>query len=185
MTQQAIKYGRALYELSVGPQEAENLRKMLEETPVLFQILKSPAIGRRQKKAALDEIARQSGMSLLMLNFLKVLCDLQEVSRIPEILLAYQQEADRAQGVLRAELLYAQEPTPQQLEELKQLLCRRFHARRLELTLRREAALLGGFVLSGAGREYDWSLRGRFQQLRRVLTEGGAAADASVIPEER
>lgn len=170
MTQQAIKYGRVLYELSVKRDEIGSLETMLDEAPVLYQVLKSPVVACRQKKEALDTIAQRSGMSRILLDFLKVLCDLGDAARLPEILRAYQMEADRSEGVLRVQLYYADTPDSAQQERLRQVLRGRFGAARVELEMTQEKKLLGGFVLRCAGREYDWSLLGRFKQLRQTLT---------------
>lgn len=179
MTQQAIKYGRVLYELSVRPDEISSLEKMLDETPALYQILKSPAVECRQKKEALEVIAQRSGMSRTVLDFLKVLCDLEDAARLPEILRAYRIEADRAEKILRVQLYYAEAPSPAQMERLSQVLCRQFGAVRAEFEMTQEKKLLGGFVLRCAGREYDWSLLGRFKQLRQTLTADRALENAA------
>lgn len=171
MTQQAIKYGRVLYELSVKRDEIGSLETMLDEAPVLYQILKSPVVACSQKKEALDTIAQRSGMSRILLDFLKVLCDLGDAARLPEILRAYQMEADRAEGVLRVQLYYADTPDSAQQERLRPGVTR---------AVWRRAGRAGNdtgektpgpdFVLRCAGREYDWSLLGRFKQLRQTLT---------------
>ena len=47
---------------------------------------------------------------------------------------------------------------------------REFGAKEVILTLREDKSLIGGFILSAGDKEFDWSLRGRYNNLRQKLT---------------
>ena len=62
-----------------------------------------------------------------------------------------------------------QTPTKEQQEKIRQFLCQKFHVKEAVLSLTKDESLIGGFILRAGGREFDWSFRGRFQALSRVL----------------
>ena len=47
----------------------------------------------------------------------------------------------------------------------------------LDVTLKEDKNLLGGFIIRAGNEEYDWSMRGRLQQIERSMKENVAAAD--------
>ena len=57
-----------------------------------------------------------------------------------------------------------------QKEKMEDFLRREFGAKEVILTLREDKSLIGGFILSAGDKEFDWSLRGRYNNLRQKLT---------------
>ena len=55
-------------------------------------------------------------------------------------------------------------------QEMEDFLRREFGAKEVILTLREDKSLIGGFILSAGDKEFDWSLRGRYNNLRQKLT---------------
>ena len=53
---------------------------------------------------------------------------------------------------------------------VEDFLRREFGAKEVILTLREDKSLIGGFILSAGDKEFDWSLRGRYNNLRQKLT---------------
>ena len=58
----------------------------------------------------------------------------------------------------------------QQLEGIKAFLCREFQAESAEIEMIEDKSLIGGFILQADGREFDWSMRGRYRMLQQKLT---------------
>ena len=63
-----------------------------------------------------------------------------------------------------------EKPEEAQKEKMEDFLRREFGAREVILTLREDKSLIGGFILSAGDKEFDWSLRGRYNNLRQKLT---------------
>ena len=61
-------------------------------------------------------------------------------------------------------------PEEAQKEKMEDFLRREFGAKEVILTLREDKSLIGGFILSAGDKEFDWSLRGRYNNLRQKLT---------------
>ena len=70
--------------------------------------------------------------------------------------------------ILPAVLTYVDCPSEQQLEQMKTFLCKKYHVKEVEWQLEQDDKLLGGFILHVKDYEYDWSLRGRMNQLRLI-----------------
>ena len=60
---------------------------------------------------------------------------------------------------------------------MKEFLKEKCHADALDVTLKEDKNLLGGFIIRAGNEEYDWSMRGRLQQIERSMKENVAAAD--------
>lgn len=71
----------------------------------------------------------------------------------------------------KAELRYVVPPTDEQLSRIRDFLRKKYNADELELVLQEDKNLLGGFVIRIGNEEYDWSMRGRLQQMQQGLKE--------------
>ena len=141
MNQTAINYATALYELSIPGEAVDETAGLFAQAPQLQQVLSSPVTSLKEKHAAIVRI-----FPPVMQNFLKELCDNQDVDRIGEILEAYRGLCLEKEGILQAELRCAARPSGVQLEQM-----------------------IGGFVIRVGDVESDWSLKGRLKQLQQKL----------------
>ena len=137
---------------------------LFAQAPQLRQVLSSPVTSLKEKHAAIVRIFPPA-----MQNFLKELCDNQDADRIGEILEAYRGLCLEKNGILRAELRCAVQPTGEQLEQMTARLCRKYQKSDVRWTIRHDPSLIGGFVIRVGDVESDWSLKGRLKQLQQKL----------------
>lgn len=164
MAETASNYARVLYELSVRREAIDETRRIFSETPQVGRALLSPVVPRLEKERAIDRI-----FPLEMRNFLKVLCKYQKMDCIDEIFAAYDSYCLKQSSGLRAVLRYVTPPKEEQKEGMIAFLKKEFHVQKAELELKEDKSLIGGFVLTAQGREFDWSLQGRYKKLRQKL----------------
>ena len=164
MNQTAINYATALYELSIPGEAVDETDALFAQAPQLRQVLSSPVTSLKEKHAAIVRIFPPA-----MQNFLKELCDNQDADRIGEILEAYRGLCLEKNGILRAELRCAVQPTGEQLEQMTARLCRKYQQSDVRWTIRHDPSLIGGFVIRVGDVESDWSLKGRLKQLQQKL----------------
>ena len=157
MTETSINYAKALYELSVPEEAVLETEKIFRGTPQLKGALENPLVSLKEKEHVIDRVFPQE-----MKNFLKVTCKYQKISSIYDILEAYGNYSRKQKGILKAE--------EAQKEKMEDFLRREFGAKEVILTLREDKSLIGGFILSAGDKEFDWSLRGRYNNLRQKLT---------------
>lgn len=81
-------------------------------------------------------------------------------------------------GNLSAEIIYVVPPTEEQLAKIKSFLQDKYRTEDLTVSLKEDKNLLGGFVIRIGSDEYDWSMRGRLQQIGRKMMEGPAGVDS-------
>lgn len=62
------------------------------------------------------------------------------------------------------------EPGEEQKAGIRKFLAGEFSADEVQLVLIEKKDLIGGFVLRAGGREFDWSLLGRYRNLKQKLT---------------
>lgn len=166
MTQLAINYGIALYELKIPKEELHTQRKILHETEELIACLTSPIVSAKAKHNVIDKIFTGK-----FRNFLKKLCDYNSMSYIDEILKAYDLHENEVEGKLVGELLYVTPPTESQLQEIKAFLCKKYNKTSVELQMKQTPELLGGFVIRTGNYEFDWSYAGRLKALQQKLVK--------------
>lgn len=164
MTQLAINYGTALYELHIPEEELTAQRSLLQETKELTKSLTSPIVSMKEKHAVIDRIFTGK-----FKNFLKKLCDYNSMGYLEEILQAYDLYKNEAEGKMAGELFYVTPPTDDQLEQIKDFLCKKYNKKQIELKLKQTPELIGGFVIRIGNYEYDWSYAGRLKALQQKL----------------
>ena len=81
-------------------------------------------------------------------------------------------------GNLSAEITYVVPPTEEQLAKIRSFLQDKYRTKDLTVSLKEDKNLLGGFVIRIGSDEYDWSMRGRLQQIGRKMMEGPAGVDS-------
>ena len=158
MTETSINYAKALYELSVPEEAVLETEKIFRSTPQLKGALENPLVSLKEKEHVIDRV------------FPQVTCKYQKISSIYDILEAYGNYSRKQKGILKAVLTYVTKPEEAQKEKMEDFLRREFGAKEVILTLREDKSLIGGFILSAGDKEFDWSLRGRYNNLRQKLT---------------
>ena len=164
MTQTSISYATVLYELKTDREAVETTRQILRAVPQVQKALEDPRVSLEAKHRLVERIFPKD-----MQNFLKTMCDHDQAAKAEEIFRAYQEYADKQENILTATLSYVTLPTEEQMEKIRQFLCRKYHSREAKIELVENPELIGGFILKVGSSEYDWSLKGRLQQLTQQI----------------
>lgn len=164
MTQTAIKYARALWEVNLPEETIDQMMELYRQTPELQKVLENPVIYAEQKYAVIDRIFPEQ-----VRGFLKVLCKYGDMEYLEETIRAYKVYENQHKHVLNAELRYVTPPDEEQLAGIKAFLCKQYHAQDVDLSMTEDASLMGGFILLANGQEYDWSLKGRILKMKEKL----------------
>ena len=90
---------------------------------------------------------------------------------LDEVLDAFEARREKRAGEQKAELYYVTPPTAEQLEKIKEFLNREFGTEDMKLELHEEPELLGGFRLKVGSAEFDRSLKGRLDTMKRRLSD--------------
>ena len=93
------------------------------------------------------------------------------IDALDEILDAYQERKEKKANTLRAVLTYVTPPTEEQLTKIKAFLHQKYQNDEMPLELSEDRTLLGGFKITVGSEEFDWSMKGRLQQMKQRLSD--------------
>ena len=170
----AITYGGALYDLA---QEESLEKKLLDEllqisalfrqNPDYTRLLMEPSIEKAQRAQLIDE-AWKDQVHPYVLNFMKLLCDNGTISSLPDCFQAFRTRYNRDYGIIDVRAVTAVPLTPAQTARLKEKLeakCKK----KVELTVRTDASLLGGIRLELPDKQLDGSVQNHLNQIQQLL----------------
>jgi F-type H+-transporting ATPase subunit delta len=176
----ARRYARALLDVAVAQGDPAALRADLlsaaqsyRRNAELRSALTLPGVGadRRQKLVAALFTGRAG---VLFLRLVQVLAAKDRVRLLPFIADAYAQADNERLGILAAEAVTAT-PIDETQTALLRVALQKASGRQIDLATRLDARLLGGLVVTLAGRTYDGSVRAQLATLKqRLLTGAGA-----------
>lgn len=168
MTQTVMDYAKEMKRLSVSLDDVKKTVELLEALPQITTDFENPTVELEKKHHMIDMI-----FPVAIRDFLKLLCDHHDFSLISQIAEAFYEEEHKVEEkpTLRVEISYVVPPTDEQLNKIKSFLREKCQAQELEVSLKEDKNLLGGFVIHAGNEEYDWSMRGRLQQMKQTLKE--------------
>ena len=174
MTQTVIDYAKEMKRLSVSPEDVKQTVELLEALPQVKVDFENPTVELEKKIHLIEMIFPKQ-----IRDFLELLCDHHDFNLFSEIVEAYHEELRKVENNpnLAVQISYVVPPADDQLNKMKEFLKEKCHADALDVTLKEDKNLLGGFIIRAGNEEYDWSMRGRLQQIERSMKENVAAAD--------
>jgi F-type H+-transporting ATPase subunit delta len=178
VTALATHYARALADAVTDPrsdvtpdQAAADLRvvaEVLEESPDLQRCLLSPAIGRDRKEAISDILAKYFNLHRLVSNFLHVVVHHRRVADLRGVILEFERIIDERTGFERADIVSAVPLTGAQEQEIIAAL-EKSSGKRIRPHFKTDPSILGGVIASLHSIEFDGSLLGGLNAVRRQL----------------
>ena len=175
----ARRYARALLDVAVQQGDPEAVRRELSEATALMaaqaelrSALLSPALPGEAKNKLLDAVWGPR-VSKLTARLMALLAERGRIGLLGAIEESFGALWNAHRGAVAAEAVSAVPLDEAQTRALAETL-RRATGKEVELQVRTDAALLGGLMVSMAGRTYDGSVRGRLKSLRARLVEQAA-----------
>ena len=161
----SMTYGQVLFELGMKKESLQKAQDMLHENKELLSALENPTIPKKEKENVVDKLFSDD-----LKSFLKVVCDNDDIDCFDEAVEYYDELKRKTDKIIKAEFDYVTMPKDEQLERIKQYLMKQYQADKVDLTLKEDADLIGGFVLKVGDHVYDNSLKGKMRKLHQKLT---------------
>jgi F-type H+-transporting ATPase subunit delta len=156
----------------LSPQDAVKQFLAVEEvfsgSKQLQHALLSPAVTRPRKQAILGRIADELGLHRLLKNFLLVLISHRRTAQLPTIRRDFEAIVDERLGWVPAEITSANDLSQHEKDEIERALGTKL-GKLIRAHYKVDPSLLAGVRARVASREYDATLRGGLEQLRRRL----------------
>ncbi len=164
MTQEAENYAKTAKALGITQSVMQSTLEIFQSVPEIANRLSDPSAELSAKHQVIERIFPKGIRSLL-----KLLCDEEEIGHFPEICEAFRTLTPEYRTHCQAVLRYVTEPDAKQLEGIRTFIRKKCGDREFDLTEEQDETLGGGFILALDGKEYDWSDRGRTEQIREHL----------------
>ena len=171
-------YARALADAvfkpnsGLSPQEAvkqfELVSSLISENKPLERALLSPAVKRPRKEAVVGRLADEMGLHRLIKNLLLVIVSHRRAAEFPAMLREFKAVVDERLGWIPAEITSARELSAQQKEKIERALGTKL-GKFIRAEYKVDPGLLAGVRARVASKEYDASVRGSLEQMRRQL----------------
>lgn len=172
----ARPYARALMDTAGSPAKANELRgelarfaSALREASDLRELYANPAIDFATKLAVTQQLARRMKASELAAKVLEVLVRNHRINDIDAILEALAAYVNKELGVAVAEVRSAKSLNADEILQLADTLSKRV-GKKVELDIRTDPKLLGGFVVKIGSEIWDASVAGKINKFRESLT---------------
>lgn len=162
MKQCVYDCAQVLRQLGISKELAEQTRNCM--TSDLFEALTNPSVKTLEKRKVIDRTFPKETAS-----FVK---EMTEEGFLPfwnDIFLAYRDLCLKQKNILRGELRYCGHVSEEHLNQLKESLRLRFDCSDILLEQKEDPSLLGGMILRIGDLEYDQSVKGRLERLKKEM----------------
>ncbi len=176
----AGRYASALFSLARDARETAAVAaalatfdRMIEESPDLQRLVRSPVFSAQDQLRALSPILDRAGVAGLAANFIKFVAAKRRLFAIRDMIADYGKLNDAFRGVTRAEVTSAAPLTDANVAALKEALRAASGGRQVDLTARVDPSIIGGLVVKIGSRMVDGSLKTKLNAIRIRMKEVG------------
>ena len=171
----SVRYARALLSNAVEQQcETEVYRQLCQLTAHYSLALQSfnealsNPMSSNAKKIELLRTAIDEPVHPCLSHFLEFVTEKKRENKIFLIALKYQEMYREMKQLLRADVTAASEPDDKALASIRDFVRETFH-RDVELHVKVDPALIGGFILDIEHNRMDASIKGRLEKMKKTL----------------
>ena len=171
----ARPYARAIMDAAGSPQKANEIRgellpfaNALRGSSELRELYLNPGIEVDRKLTITKQLASKMKVSEMTGRLLEVLVRSHRINDIDSIISALQAYVNQALGVAVAEVRSAKALTPEEIAQLSETLEKKT-GKRVELDVKTDPSLLGGFVARIGSEVWDASVAGKINKFRETL----------------
>jgi F-type H+-transporting ATPase subunit delta len=143
--------------------------ELMKSTPAFLQMWESPLVPAGRKRDLVSKIL-ENEIDALTLAFLRLLVDKRREPILNAVQFEMRQLADSSRHLVRAEAIFATEPTVDEREALRVSLEKRT-GDHVDLTVHVDAAILGGIIVRMQDTILDGSVRGTLERMREQLLQ--------------
>jgi len=172
----ADRYAQALFEVGEETQttselyqELKQLVDILNENKDLYNFLKSPLIGREDKKNVMKNIF-ENQLSKNMNNFLKIVIDKDRMSTIGNIQESYKNLLNDKNNILEGTVITAVGLNEKEIKDLEKNLSTKYN-KNVTLTNVVDETILGGVLVKLGNEEIDGTVKTRLSKMKKQLSQ--------------
>jgi F-type H+-transporting ATPase subunit delta len=173
----ARRYAKAIF--NIGNEQGgldklgadlRTLSAAMKESAELQQVLTSPALRKADRKKVIDALLQRIGVVTTTRNAVYLLLDGERLGSLPMISRELDRMIEDKAGRVSAEVTSAKALDPSQLSQITAAL-EKLSGKKVSVSSRQDADLLGGVVAKVGDTVYDGSLRTQLRTLRDELSK--------------
>lgn len=170
MSQTANSFAKIMLENKdrVHREDVQALKMLCETNDAFLSALSNPFVEKEEKERIIERLVPDA-----LKVYVKKLRDDSQTELLPTIYQEYEQLYRKECGIVSGILEYVTMPDSAQLDGIRSFVKKEYHAEQVELTLKENKKLIGGFTLTVNGEEYDMSLKERIRLMNETLNRGG------------
>ena len=156
-------------QVSVG--SLEDALRLLNGSEELRTTLNNPNYKTEEKQQVVNDLFSPS-----VREFMGELAENCQCDDLEELIEAYIVESDRQKNIVHATVTCTTPPDEKQLKGIEDFVRKEMNCENVVVDVKKDASLIGGFVIAVEGKEYDFSLKTKMQtikdQILRTAKEG-------------
>lgn len=171
----ARPYARAILEVAGSAPKANEVRaelarfeEMVQSATDLQDLYANPGVAQETKLAVTETMVKRAGLSSEAAKVIEVLIQNHRINQLAAVIDALTALVNRELDIVIADVRSAHELSAAEQSELKATLERRV-GKKVDLRLKTDKQLLGGFVAQIGSEIYDASVAGKISKFRRQL----------------
>ena len=171
------RYARAFFEIAAETNQLEQyynelkqFSSIITQDKTLHNFLANPVFEQAAKKEVVERIIGRLQLSVMTINFLKLLVDKKRIEALPDIEACYRQFMDEALKKVRVNLKTAFPLSPEMQAYIRTCL-EKITGKHVEMTMEKDPTLLGGIVIGVGDTLYDGSIKTQLNNMRNLLGE--------------
>ncbi|HEV2677848.1 MAG TPA: F0F1 ATP synthase subunit delta [Aliidongia sp.] len=171
----AGRYATALFDLADQQQALDavagdliQLRQMIEDSPELARLIRSPVLSRDAQARAMAALTEKAAFGTTVRNFVSVVAQNRRLFALTGIIRGFLGLLAARRGEVTAEVTAAQALTDGQLSAINEQLNRAIGSK-VAVDVRVDPAIIGGLVVKVGSRMVDGSLRTKLTRLQLAM----------------
>lgn len=164
ITQRALNFATVLCDMNIKEADVLKVNTLLSESEILRESLANPLVKPEEKLRVVEALCPES-----MWKFMRLLCNHHVINLWSDIFEAYEELHLEKQNIVKASLRYAMELDDQDIENVKDMICKKYNKAGVRLELIKDESLIGGMVLIVKNTEYDKSFKGTLEEMKKTF----------------
>lgn len=149
-------------QVSVG--SLEDALRLYNSSEELRETLNNPNYPAEEKQQVINDLFAPS-----VREFLGELAEKCQCGDLEELIEAYIVEGDRKKNIIHATVTCINPPDEKQLKGIEDFVHKETKSENVVVDIKKDASLIGGFVIAVEGKEYDFSLKTKMQTIKEQI----------------
>jgi F-type H+-transporting ATPase subunit delta len=173
----ALRYASALFDLASEANAADavdgdlgRFNDLIQGSEDLQRLIRNPIFTAEEQSDAIAAILDRAGISGLAGNFIRLVAAKRRLFALPDMIRAYGDLLADQKGIVRAQVILAEEPSDTVMNEIKAAL-RDVAKADVALDVKIDPSLIGGLIVKMGSRMVDASVRTKLNSIRLAMKE--------------